>query len=240
MKNYVIICIVLAVCSYLVGNFNNAITISKLKGKDIRTVGSGNPGTMNMSRTFGLKIGLLVFWLDAFKGILPTLVATLVFKNYKIDGVNFPPYMTAQVLCGFSAVLGHVFPVFYRFKGGKGIATTLGVFVVVHPGFTWGLGIIGLLFIFVTRMGSMGSFLATTPTAISIIIKASFNYGNNLTRESIGFYALFCLTLCLTIALTWFAHRENIKRLLKGSEHNTDWWLSIKKGVLKKKYKKGK
>ena len=125
--------LLLAIGSYLMGNINFAIIISKLKKKDIRTLGSGNPGTLNMSRNFGLKIGLLTLVLDIFKGAIPTFIGFIIYRNTYFVGTSLSIELLAKVGCGFFAVLGHVFPVFMKFKGGKGIATTIGVFAVCNP-----------------------------------------------------------------------------------------------------------
>lgn len=232
--------VLVAVLSYAVGNFNSAITISKLKKQDIRNMGSGNPGTMNMSRNFGLKVGLLVFVLDFFKGVVPTLVTKVVFMNLKMEIADENYWIAAEYLAGFSAVLGHVFPVVYKFKGGKGIATTIGVLAVVEFWFTALFAFIGLVFIFATKIGSMGSFLITAPTIIAGMIKRYFEFYLQAVQSgvSLGYY-IFTNVICfLLIALTWLAHRVNIKGMLYGEEHQTDWFGMIKKAILKKKYKK--
>ena len=104
--------LILAIISYLIGNINFAVIISKLKKNDIRKIGSGNPGTLKMSRTFGLKIGLLVLLLDICKGVVPTLLGYLIYNGYYFNQTTLPISLIAKVLCGFFAVLGHVFPVF--------------------------------------------------------------------------------------------------------------------------------
>ena len=234
--------VIVAVCAYLVGNFNSAITISKLKHKDIREMGSGNPGTMNMSRNFGLKIGLLVFALDVLKGILPTLVAGIVFSFFKSDFKGQPIVEFARLVAAFFAVLGHVFPAFYKFKGGKGIATTIGALFVCEWYFILIFGACAIAYIFVTKMGAMGSFIATAPTAIFASIRLYYDY--YVPALSLGIdntcFILCNVFLLAIISLTWIAHRENIKRLLWGEEHDTNWLQMIKDAKLKSKYKKQK
>ena len=109
----------------------------KAKKNDIRKLGSGNPGTLNMSRNLGLKAGLLTFFLDIMKGSVPTLIAFFVFKDKCFKNSTFIIADFAIFLCGFCAVLGHIYPVFLKFKGGKGIATTIGVFIVCQSVFGW-------------------------------------------------------------------------------------------------------
>jgi glycerol-3-phosphate acyltransferase PlsY len=111
----------LIIGSYFIGNISFAIIISKKKNGDITKVGSGNPGTMNMLRTYGFKLGFLTLVLDTLKGAIPSLIGLLIFGKVGL------------YTAGLSAILGHIFPVVRKFKGGKGIACTLGVFLVADP-----------------------------------------------------------------------------------------------------------
>lgn len=237
---------VLAVASYLFGCFNNAIIISKLKKTDVRNMGSGNPGTLNMSRNFGLKIGLLVFFLDVLKGLIPTLIGFFVMKD-KIFAVNLGSAATGEFalsdlsmyLCGFCAVLGHIYPVFFKFKGGKGIATTIGVFIASSCvcGWAWiAVQVMSLIaavtFIYFTEFGAMGSFLAITPPAVCASIRMFIKYG--MTMANLGFYIAANMIIFGICFFTWFAHRKNIERMLAGEEHPT----SIKEMIVKMKAKK--
>lgn len=232
--------ILLAVGSYFVGNINWALLISKSKKKDIRTMGSGNPGTLNMSRNFGLKTGLLVFFLDVSKGAICCLIAFFIFRNKYLDNTTFRASDLAIYLCGLCAVLGHIFPVFLKFKGGKGIASTIGVFLVcesVH-GWQWAavsiMAIVAaLVFIYITEFGAMGSFIAITPPAISGSIRLFLLY-NGAPFEVMILHVVTNMLILLICFFTWFAHRTNIERMLKGEEHPT----SIKEMVVKMKAKK--
>ncbi len=240
MNNNVLL-LIFAVCSYFFGNINWAIIISKLKRTDIRKMGSGNPGTLNMSRNLGLKVGLLTFFLDILKGVIPTLTVFLFTKNKMFTNTDFIVADFGVFLCGFFAVLGHIYPVFLKFKGGKGIATTIGVFLICSfvYGWEWGavafMAIVGAgVFIYFTEFGAMGSFIAITPPAVGASIRLFLTY--NYT-ENIYSFALYILTNTLIFAIclfTWFAHRHNIERMLAGDEHPT----SIKEMVIKMKIKK--
>ncbi len=126
-----------AACSYLLGCFNFAVLISHLKKSDIRNIGSGNPGTMNMSRTFGLKIGVINFFCDAFKGAIPVLVGYLAFRGYCFSGSSVAISDFARYFFGLFAIIGHIFPVTMKFRGGKGIASTLGLFWCALSFETW-------------------------------------------------------------------------------------------------------
>lgn len=237
----VILLAVFAVCSYLLGNVNWAIIISKFKKTDIRKMGSGNPGTLNMSRNLGLKFGLLTFFLDVMKGVVPTLVAFFVFKGRYFGNAEFEINTFAIYLCGFSVVLGHIYPIVFKFKGGKGIASTIGVFIVCESvyGWEWALIIImaliaALLFIYFTEFGAMGSFIAITPPAIGSAIRLFIKYGNTVSQICSTFYIITNMLILAICFLTWFAHRRNIERMLAGDEHPT----SIKEMVVKMKAKK--
>ena len=122
----ILIFIFVCIFSYLIGGISIARLITKKeRNGDINTLGSGNPGTMNMARNFGLRMGLLTLVLDMLKAILPCLAAYFI-------GIYLLPTIPVKIfifVAGLSVVLGHMFPVFYKFKGGKGIASTIGVFI---------------------------------------------------------------------------------------------------------------
>ncbi len=231
-----------ALGSYFVGNINWAIIISKFKKNDIRKMGSGNPGTLNMSRNFGLKLGLLTFFLDILKGAVPTLVAFFVFRGQKAFGSNFNLWELAIYLSGFSAVMGHIFPVVFKFKGGKGIASTIGVFLVCESvnGVGWAaISVMALVaaaaFIYFTEFGAMGSFIAITPPAVASLVRLYMVYHSfSQDKVCIALHAITNILILATCFFTWFAHRQNIKRMLAGDEHPT----SIKQMVVKMKAKK--
>ena len=201
---------IFAIGSYFLGNINWALIISKIKKTDIRKLGSGNPGTLNMSRNLGLKAGLLTFFLDIIKGVLPTLIAFFVFRKQ-------------------------------YFKGGKGIATTIGVFIVCQSVFGWEWAVIlimslvaAVVFIYFTEFGAMGSFIAITPPAITSGIRLYLQYGWTLNSLTITYYVITNMLILAICFFTWFAHRRNIERMLAGDEHPT----SIREMVVKAKAKK--
>lgn len=240
----IIILVLFALGSYMFGNINWAIIISKSKNKDIRKMGSGNPGTLNMSRNLGLKFGLLTFFLDIMKGVIPTLTVFFIFKGKYFPNSVFAISDFAIYLCGFSVVMGHIYPIIFKFKGGKGIASTIGVFLVCESvyGIEWAVIIImalvaALVFIYLTEFGAMGSFIAITPPAIASLIRLFNVYGNFRFAIAPTTTTLYVITNSLVFAIcffTWFAHRHNIERMLSGDEHPT----SIKEMVVKMKAKK--
>ena len=224
---------ILAAACYLVGCFNFARFISRKKHKDITKIGSGNPGTMNMSREFGWKIGVITFFCDAFKGGIPTLIAHLIFKKYAFTGTVVRVSDVARYLAALFVIIGHIFPVTNRFKGGKGIASTFG-------GFWFGLAcenpwflLLGFLFfvavalyIFATEWGSMVSLIGTSGFAIWQGVIYFLRYGG----EKNEYFAAAMGLLLLLNLFTWGAHRKNVWRLLSGTEHRTSVKKIAKKG----------
>lgn len=239
MTSVLLICF--AVLSYLIGSINWAVLISKRKKTDIRTLGSGNPGTLNMSRNFGLKFGILTFLLDVLKGVVPTLVTFFVFAGGQFENSEFFIADFAILLSGLCVVLGHIFPVYMDFKGGKGIASTIGVLIVCNSvyGLNWAVIVImslvaALLFIYLTEFGAMGSFIAITPPAVCVSIRLFLTYGNTLNSVTSLVNLISNLLVFGICFFTWVAHRKNIERMLAGDEHPT----SIKSMVVKAKAKK--
>lgn len=221
--------LLMAVVCYLIGCFNFAVVIAKTRHKDVHKIGSGNPGTMNMSREFGLKVGLLNFLLDVCKGGVPAMVSYFIFRGYVFEGSSVVVSDFTRYFCGVFVIIGHIYPVTMRFHGGKGIASTLGLFWISlaceNP---WYLliafvALVGVLaFIGITEWGSMGSLLGVTGFSLWQGVEFWLRYQGDLANGYV--VALFVLLLALNF-LTWFAHRKNIVRLFSGEEHRT----SVKK-----------
>lgn len=218
-----------AVVCYLIGCFNFAVLISHFKNKDIRDIGSGNPGTMNMTRTFGLKIGVINFVCDAVKGGIPAIIGWAVFKDFVFAGTAFTVSDFARYFFGTFVIIGHVFPVTMKFKGGKGIASTLGLFSLALLCEQWwyifiAIAVLALVYgyIFVTEWGSMGSLLGVAGFTIWQAVIFVVRYDGAL----LNVWAILTMMLLLTInLLTWLRHGSNICKLLAGEEHHT----SVKK-----------
>lgn len=216
------------VVSYFLGCINFAVIISKAHHKDVRKIGSGNPGTMNMSREFGLKVGLVNFLFDCLKGGIPVIAVHYIFAGYVFSGTEVLVSDLARYLVGIAAIVGHIYPVTMKFRGGKGIATTYGVFWFgigcENPWYflfmLFGL-ILVLLFILVTEMGSMGSLLGVT--AFSVWQGTTF-YARYVGAMN-GYVVFLLMMLLFMNFLTWFSHRKNLVRLFAGEEHRT----SVKK-----------
>ncbi len=218
---------VAAVVCYLIGCFNFAVLISHIKKKDIRTEGSGNPGTMNMTRTFGLKIGAINFFCDVIKGGLPAVIAWIIFKDYVFEGTSVAVSDFMRYFCGLFVIIGHVFPVTMKFKGGKGIASTMGLFVFAipcEPNGWWYIFIcvallVGvLLYIIFAEWGSMGSLIGVSGLTVFQAVLFVLKYQSMLLNGWV--ISLFMLLLAINL-LTWLAHRKNIYKLLAGEEHRT-------------------
>jgi glycerol-3-phosphate acyltransferase PlsY len=209
LKN-ILLLIAVSVCSYLFGNINNAVILSSARKKDVRSMGSGNPGTMNMMRNFGAKLGALTLVLDIAKGALPTYIAKLIFA-----GSGDMLSTIAAYTAGFFVILGHIYPVFMKFKGGKGIASTLGVFLVANPVLTLIAFAISVIYIMLFEYGSVGNLIMITIMCCVEGIRYNNIFGGQSLLLVLSFLLLF---ICF---LTWFAHRNNLYRLMMGKEHKT-------------------
>jgi len=185
--------------SYFLGSIPFALLIALPKGVDPRKEGSKNPGATNVTRLLGKKWGFLTFIGDSSKGILALFIAYSFF-------VNKIPYSKDLILAGtaFFAVLGHLFSIFLKFKGGKGVATTIGVFLILTPKAMVLSLIIFLIAVFLFNYISIGSLLATALLPLNI-------YFLHYPPE----YVICSLALAILI---WIKHKDNIKRLIKGEE----------------------
>ncbi|MBQ8308539.1 MAG: glycerol-3-phosphate acyltransferase [Clostridia bacterium] len=226
---------VIAIVCYLIGCFNFARFISRVKKRDITKIGSGNPGTMNMSREFGLKIGLLTFVCDALKGGVPAIVGYFIYRGYVFDGTVMLVSDFIRFWCGLFVVIGHIFPVTMKFKGGKGIASTLGLFwACLSCENPWWilfafLCLVGVVvFIFFTEWGSLGSLLGVSGLSIIQLVVIFTRYAG---LQINGYLIAAYLVIFAINVLTWVAHRQNLSRLFAGEEHHT----SIKKLAKKKR-----
>ena len=202
--------IIVAVIAYLIGSINFSIILSKkMAGFDIREKGSGNAGTTNMLRSVGKKAAVITLICDILKGVVSILIAVLVGKIIK----NLDNALLVQ-LAGIFVIIGHTFPVFFKFKGGKGIATSLGVLLMTN----WQIGLICLVFALVlialTRMVSVGSIAA----GILFPVLVAFINQNYIvpTSNSNWSYLVFSIIIALLVI---FNHRANVQRILNGTEN---------------------
>ncbi|MDO4613995.1 MAG: glycerol-3-phosphate 1-O-acyltransferase PlsY [Lachnospiraceae bacterium] len=197
---------------YCFGLFQTSYFIGRSKGIDIRTKGSGNAGMTNTLRVFGGKAAVLVLFCDALKCILSVVIARILFC--RVD-----PGLTAMVssYAAFGAVLGHVFPFYMHFKGGKGVACTCGAgMIFCVPSFLISV-VLFLGIVFGTGYVSLGSLAATLTFLITYLI---FDHRQMFGIQDTHFVETAIVTAGI-VALIWFKHRANIKRLLSGTENKT-------------------
>jgi len=204
--------IVVTIIAYLLGSISFSVIISKkMAGFDVREKGSGNAGTTNVLRTVGKKASIITLLCDALKGVVAILVAYIA--GLIIEGVD--KSLLVQ-LSGIAVILGHTFPIFFGFRGGKGIATSLGVLLITN----WNIGLICLVFalllMVLTKMVSVGSLAAAVLFPVLVTFMPSNAYivsGNHFG------YIVYAVLLAVLVI---FNHRANVKRLLTGTENKID------------------
>ncbi|MEY8390197.1 glycerol-3-phosphate 1-O-acyltransferase [Lachnospiraceae bacterium] len=211
-----IVCIAIG---YVLGMFQTGYIYGKLHNIDIRQHGSGNAGATNTLRTLGWKAGLLTFAGDLGKAMLAMLISWLLFRDKYSDGVKL-----LEMYAGFGAVLGHNFPFYLKFKGGKGIACTAGFILAFYPPMAPLCLLLFIVIVAVTRYVSLGSILVMLCFWIQLLIFGQLGHlGVNpgLLLETYVVGALF------SIMGIW-RHRENIKRLIAGEENKFSMGKSSK------------
>ena len=196
MLETLILPIAAIVAAYLIGSLSSAIILCKLAGlPDPRSEGSGNPGATNVLRIGGKKLAATVLFIDVVKGVLPVTIVSLV-------GFDLA-WITATA---FAAFLGHLYPVFFQFKGGKGVATALGGFLALSP-LLGGAILLSWLFVFIiSRISSLSAIIAASLAPL---------YSMWLINSLEARWIIFVMTTMLLIR-----HKSNIKRLLSGEESN--------------------
>lgn len=200
--------IIIAIIAYAIGSINFSILISrKMAGFDVREKGSGNAGTTNMLRSVGKKAAIITLLCDILKGIIAIGIALIAGNIVK----NVDKAVLVQI-AGILVVVGHTFPIFFEFKGGKGVATSLGVIMMIN----WKIGLICLVFALAimafSKMVSMGSVGA----AILFPVLTLFIDTNFIVEASGMKYFIFSVILA---AIVIFNHRANIKRIASGTEN---------------------
>jgi glycerol-3-phosphate acyltransferase PlsY len=201
------------IISYLVGSIPTGLILSRATGVDIRKSGSGNIGATNVTRLLGKKLGVLTLVGDVLKAIIPMLAAHWYFLR---SGIAATPHEVDIIvsLCGGAAFLGHMYPIYLKFKGGKGVATALGVFIVLEPLATLISLLLFITVVFFSGYVAVGSLLVSAFMTLWIwLLKGSPNH----------IFLAFIIGV-----LIWLKHADNIKRLFEGTE--TSW----KAGKMKK------
>ncbi len=205
----------IVILSYLIGSIPTSIIVTKaVKGIDIREHGSGNAGGTNVMRVLGWKHGLIVILLDAFKGVLAVVVvARLHYGSMPFENITpFDDFTLVQIIAGISAVVGHIWTIFAGFKGGKGIATALGVLLmIVTVDMLIAIGVF-VLVVTISRYVSLGSILGAISVPLALVIR------ENVFNVNIPSYNTLLPFVIFLSLLVIFTHRKNVVRLINGNE----------------------
>ena len=198
------ICILIAIIAYLIGSINFSVILSKkMAGFDVRQKGSGNAGTTNMLRSVGKKAAAITLICDILKGVVSIGIAILV------------------QIAAIAVVIGHTFPIFFGFKGGKGVATSLGVLIMTN----WQIGLIclaiAIIIMAITKMVSLGSCMAAIAFPLLTYFAANIFENAYIVKEGSSYF-VYSIILAVIVL---FNHRSNIKRIITGKENK----LSFKK-----------
>lgn len=209
--------IIMAIIAYCIGSVNFSVMISKkMAGFDVREKGSGNAGTTNILRSVGKKAAVITLLCDIAKGIVAIAISMIIGNIMKETNQE----LLLQI-AGIAVVIGHTFPIFFGFKGGKGVATSLGILLMSN----WKIGLICLVFALVlmilTRMVSLGSCAAAI---LFPVLTLFINDSYTILTEGRSGSTYFIYSVILAV-IVLYNHRSNIKRLLNGTENK----LSFKK-----------
>ena len=203
------IVVLLIIGCYLLGSISGSIILGKVKGIDIRKSGSGNAGATNAFRTVGPIFAISVLIIDVMKSYIPLMIIMSYLNNIT---------ELSLIFCGLSAVLGHVYPIFHHFKGGKGAGTLIGIIIALFPESIIYVILIWILILVLT--GYVG--LSTVLSGIFLIIITYFKY-------PLGIFSTFgYFTICVSFFLI-FTHRSNIQRMLNGNENRFEKVMIFKK-----------
>lgn len=204
-----IICLVVG---YLFGIIQTGFIYGKLMKIDIRQHGSGNAGATNALRTLGWRAGATTFIGDAVKSILAVLLIKSIFADHDVT-------ILLAMYTGLGVVLGHNYPFYLKFKGGKGIAASAGLMIAVDPLVFLPVFIIFLIIFLSTKYVSLGSLVVMIVFAVEIIVFGQMGRYDLLQNQ---LYEMYAIAIILTV-LGWWRHRANIQRLLKGTENKIDF-----------------
>lgn len=211
----IILYVAVAVIAYLIGSISSSVIISKkMAGFDVREKGSGNAGTTNVLRSVGKKAAIITLICDVAKGVVAILIAIILGNIF--NEVN--KELLLQI-AGIAVVIGHTFPVFFKFKGGKGVATSLGVLLLSN----WKIGLICLIFalllMILTKMVSLGSCAAAVLfPVLTLFINDSYTVLSDGKSGTV--YLVYSIILA---AIVLYNHRSNIGRILAGKENKLDF-----------------
>ncbi len=205
MLSNALICIFIG---YILGLFQTSFIIGKIIKKDLRLLGSGNLGATNAMRNFGKTLGAVTYFFDALKGFIAALIVLFIFKN-RID-----VRVALQVCAMFGAILGHCFPFYLKFKGGKGVSTLTGAMVCINPL----IGLLGLIIFFsslyITRYVSVSSLIMSFSYFAMISISSAFGFFIADQKSVIIITLMSGIVFCLIV----YMHRSNLYRLAANNE----------------------
>lgn len=204
-----LICLIIG---YVLGMFQTGYIYGKINHIDIRQHGSGNAGTTNALRTLGWKAGVITFLGDSIKCIIAVSLARLIFAE------NSNVALLAMY-SGLGVVLGHNYPCYLGFKGGKGIAASAGLICAIHPLMFLSVAVVFILIVAVTKYVSLGSLVIMVMFLIEIIV---YGQSGGFSLSQNGLYELYIIGGILTILAFW-RHRANIKRLVSGNENKMNF-----------------
>ena len=206
--------LILIVGSYLLGNINFARIFARTRQDDITTHGSGNPGTMNMLRTHGVWLAVITLLFDALKSIISCLIGFYWLKaTSNLYAANLAIY-----ICGLACILGHNYPIIYKFKGGKGVATGFGLVCVAEPLLIPVVLVVFLVIFLIWRVASLSSLSAVIAFLIADSVLLLIN----------EYYASFSV-LVVCVSLIFYAHRSNIKKFVENNERKIDLKEAVQK-----------
>lgn len=205
MNDFILAVIIVAAFSYLLGSISFAVIVSRVYAKDdVRKHGSGGAGMTNILRTYGKGPAVFTAVGDFGKGLLAVCLARLLFHRMGIELVD------AGYIAGLFVILGHLFPLYFGFRGGKGVMTTLGIILIVNPVVFLIVAVVFVPIVFATRIVSIGSLLGA-------IAFPFITWGMQVWRGRPALYDTICAAVIAVIILVM--HRDNIKRLLAGTEN---------------------
>lgn len=218
--SFVLHLLVIAMVGYLIGSINLSIVLCKLMGKgDIRDHGSGNAGTTNTLRTLGKLPALIVLTFDILKGFIAIKLGELlmIFGQDAVTNSELLQFAfeLANLVAGFAAILGHNFPIYYGFKGGKGIATSLGVIYTIEPIIGATCALFAIILMLASRMVSLGSIFGAFLYPVLVLTVGEAFSSHVEIMHKIAYFLFACTLASLAI----FRHRANIDRLLNGTEN---------------------
>jgi len=206
MPEFIDFRIISLIIGYAFGMIQTSYIVGRMSGIDIRDHGSKNAGFTNTNRVLGFKKGVIVFVIDVLKSMAAFAIVTIIYSDINAGGTFFSTnYVTPGLYAGLGAILGHCFPFYLKFKGGKGVSSMIGLIIMLDLRVIIVALIIGITTAAVTRFISLASMLTALSVAISMLV---FSY----PPEDVGLTAALCVFI-------WFLHRQNIKRLLSGTEN---------------------